>query len=68
MANLKSRLLQLAYSFLVLQITAALAADNVKTSAQCEDISEECELHKKYCGKNAYVTSRCLKTCGACSK
>jgi len=52
----------------VLQITSALAADNVKTSAPCEDISEKCELYKSYCGKNAYVTSRCLKSCGACKQ
>ena len=34
----------------------------------CEDISVKCDIFKKYCGKNNYVTKRCLKTCGICSK
>ena len=38
------------------------------TPGVCEDISTKCGLFENYCGKNNYVTERCLKTCGICSK
>ena len=38
------------------------------TPGACEDISTKCELYKQYCGENNYVTKRCIKTCGICSK
>ena len=34
----------------------------------CEDLSTKCKDLKTYCGKNDYVTKRCKKTCGTCSK
>ena len=39
----------------------------------CEDApvveaKAKCEKYKEWCDKNSYVTKRCQKTCGKCSK
>ena len=41
---------------------------NTTTLGVCADISTKCDMFEKYCGKNNYVTKRCLKTCRICSK
>ena len=40
----------------------------ITPTGPCEDISTRCDEFAKYCGKNSYVTNRCLKTCRVCSK
>ena len=42
--------------------------DKSTTLAVCDDTSTRCNEFKKYCDKNSYVTKRCQKTCGKCSK
>ena len=57
------------YTFSAVSSTEAPSITTKATTMTiCEDISTKCEFFKIYCGLNSYVTKRCQKTCGLCSK
>ena len=47
---------------------AATQTEASTNEKPCVDISTKCEKFKKYCESNSYVSKRCEKTCGKCSK
>ena len=44
-------------------ITTDVCEDDVTVEAKAK-----CEKYKEWCDKNSFVTKRCQKTCGKCSK
>ena len=58
------------YTFLIsLIVETFIQTVAPSTSEQaCADESTKCDKYKKYCGINDYVSKRCVKTCGKCSK
>ena len=54
---------------ILIELLSAVPTTEVPTTAAiCEDISTKCEIYKAFCGNHAFVTKRCHKTCGICSK